>query len=122
VKRHVYDPKRPASPFFLRKSWEQLREATGFTDLRPHDLRHHCITRMLERGVNPETVRAIAGHVTAQMMDFYAHQRAQVKYEAVMAIEQGREVLQLEAENRPAEPEKIRPADGQLFAPRTRRA
>jgi integrase len=88
---HTYDPTRPASPWFLRKSWDALRKASGFRDLRPHDLRHHCITRMLEQGVEPETVRAIAGHVTVQMMDFYSHQRTRVKYAAVLKIEQGRE-------------------------------
>jgi integrase len=87
IKRGQWDPERPASRFFLRKSWEALRAATGFTRLCPHDLRHNCITRMLETGVEPETVRAIAGHVTAKMMEYYAHHRTRVKYEAVMAIE-----------------------------------
>jgi len=109
-----YLPTRQASPYFLRKSWEALRRASGFHDLKPHDLRHHCITRMLEEGVEPETVRAIAGHVTVHMMDYYAHQRTRVKYAAVMAIEQGREAPKLKAEaEAPA---------GQLFAPRTSKA
>jgi integrase len=82
-----WDPARPASRWFLRKSWDKLRQATGFTHLNPHDLRHQCITRLLENGVQPETVRAIAGHVTEQMMWYYSHQRRQAKYDAVMAIE-----------------------------------
>ncbi len=89
VKRNRWAPERPASRFFLRKSWAKLRAATGCADLRPHDLRHHCITRLLESGVEPETVRAIAGHVTPKMMEYYAHHRARVKYAAVMAIERG---------------------------------
>jgi integrase len=100
VRRHVYDPTRQASPWFLRKSWDALRKATGFQDLRPHDLRHHCITRLLESGVEPETVRAIAGHVTVQMMDYYAHQRKTVKLAAVLKIEQGREALRPEHQER----------------------
>lgn len=87
IKRNCYDPSRPASPWFLRKSWEALRRLSGFYGLNPHDLRHLCITRMLECGVAPETVRAIAGHVGAKMMEYYSHQRSRVKYEALRLIE-----------------------------------
>lgn len=90
VKRNTYDPALPASRWFLRNSWNKLRKATGFMELNPHDLRHHCITRLLENDVEPETVRAIAGHVTAKMMEYYAHHRKRVKYEAVMAIDPAR--------------------------------
>ena len=87
VKRNEFDPARQASKSWLRKSWAKLRTATGFHDLSPHDLRFHCITRMLENDVNPETVIAIAGHVSRKMMEYYAHQRTRVKYAAVMAIQ-----------------------------------
>lgn len=86
---HHYDPTRPASRWFLRKSWDRLRAITGLAELCPHDLRHQCITRMLEAGVAPETVRAVAGHVTEAMMQYYSHIRRQAKYSAVMAIEPG---------------------------------
>ena len=86
VKSNDYDPKRPAGRTFLRKSWERLRTVTGFPDVNPHDLRHQCITRLLENDVQPETVRAIAGHVTEKMMQYYSHQRRATKYAAVMAI------------------------------------
>jgi integrase len=82
-----FDPTRQASKSWLRKSWDKLRTATGFYDLSPHDLRFHCITRMLENDVAPETVIAIAGHVGINMMRYYAHQRTRVKYAAVMAIQ-----------------------------------
>ena len=85
--RDKYDPARPASRWFVRKSWDKLRAVTGFKHLNPHDLRHQCITRLLENGAQPETVRAIAGHVTQQMMEYYSHIRRQAKYDAVMAIE-----------------------------------
>lgn len=85
--RAKWDSARPATRWFLRKSWDKLRKATGFVNLNPHDLRHQCITRLLENGVEPETVRAIAGYVTEQMMQYYSHHRRQAKYNAVMAIE-----------------------------------
>lgn len=87
VRRNHWDPARPATRWFLRSSWNRLRKVTGFYDIKPHDLRHNCITRMLESDVSPETVRAIAGHVTEKMMAYYAHQRTRVKYAAVMAID-----------------------------------
>jgi len=86
-KRNCWDPTRPPSRWFLRNSWNKLRAATGFVDLNAHDLRHNCITRLLENDVNPETIIAIAGHVNRKMMEYYAHQRRRVKYAAVLAIE-----------------------------------
>jgi integrase len=85
-----YDPTRPASRWFLRNVWNRLRELAGLPHLCPHDLRHQCITRLLEREVQPETVRAIAGHVTEQMMQYYSHIRRKAKYAAAMTIEPAR--------------------------------
>lgn len=87
IKRNAWDPTRLPSRWFLRKSWAKLRKATGFAQLNPHDLRHQCITRLLENDVEPETVRNIAGHVTAKTMEYYSHHRRSVKYAAVLAIE-----------------------------------
>ena len=96
MRRNAYDPTKPASRFFLRKSWEKLRKATGFAELNPHDLRHNCITRLLENDVNEHTVIAIAGHVSRQMLEYYAHHRRGVKYAAVLAIEPKRKPVKSE--------------------------
>lgn len=82
-----YDPTRPASKTFLRKSWAALIKATGRPELRPHDLRHNCITRLLEEGNDPETVRSIAGHLRPEMTEYYSHQRKRVKYKALQKID-----------------------------------
>ena len=87
VKRNQYDPDRPATRWFLRCSWNHLRQLSGFHQLRPHDLRHHAITRMLENGFDGELVNAISGHVSQRMSEFYFHQRTRVRYEAALAIE-----------------------------------
>jgi integrase len=87
IKRNLWDPTRPPSRWFLRNSWNKLRKATGFTKLNPYDLRHHCITRLLENDVEPETVRSIAGQVTAKMVEYYSHHRRSAKYSAVLVIE-----------------------------------
>ncbi len=96
IHRGLYDPKRPASKTFLRKSWARLRKITGHPELRPHDLRHNCITRLLEEGNNPETVRSIAGHLRPEMTEYYSHQRKRVKYAAVQKIDPERKPPQKE--------------------------
>ena len=87
LKRNQYDPTRPAGKTFLRKSWAKLREVTGRAELRPHDLRHNCITRLLEEGNDPETVRSIAGHLRPEMTEYYSHQRKRVKFKALTRID-----------------------------------
>ncbi len=99
-KRGKYDPTRPATRWFLRCSWNHLRDLSGFYQLRPHDLRHHAITRMLENGVDGELVNAISGHVSQKMREFYSHQRTRVRYEAAQAIEPDYDVRKLISEGR----------------------
>jgi integrase len=99
-RNHTWAPERAPSRWFLRCSWNQLRKATKTPHLKPHDLRHHCITRLLENGVDPETVRAIAGHVDQKMVEYYAHQRKRVKYAAVVAIEPKKKAPASELEER----------------------
>ena len=55
--------------------------------LRFHDLRHHCITRLAEAGVPEQTLMAIAGHVSREMLEHYSHIRMQAKRDAVAALE-----------------------------------
>lgn len=87
MRRNTFDPSRPATRSWLRKAWERLREITGMPQLKPHDLRHLCITKMLEAGIPPETVQAISGHKTQRMMDYYSHIRMAPKAAAVDAID-----------------------------------
>jgi len=79
-----YDPTRPASPWFIYKQWNKLVDAAieqGAIDfrIRPHDLRHQIITKMLEAGAPEQTVMSIAGHVSRQMLEHYSHQRIDAK-------------------------------------------
>lgn len=96
IHRGKYDPARPASKTFLRKSWAHLVKITGHPELKPHDLRHHCITRLLEEGTDPETVRSIAGHLRPEMTEYYSHQRKRVKYQALAKIDPTRKQPQKE--------------------------
>ncbi|OIV36496.1 hypothetical protein BIV57_15970 [Mangrovactinospora gilvigrisea] len=51
----------PIDPDNLGRSWYPLRKRAGL--LCPfHDLRHTCVSLLLDLGVSPHTVRTIAGH------------------------------------------------------------
>lgn len=84
--RGLYDPIRPASESWLRKQWDKMRKEAGFPKLRPGDLRHQIITKLLEDGQPEEVVRAIAGHVSREMMEYYSHTRTARKFEALKSI------------------------------------
>ena len=70
-----------------RTAWRNLTRKANFKGLRFHDLRHHCITRLAEKGVPEQTLMAIAGHLSRQMLEHYSHVRMQAKREAVKAID-----------------------------------
>ncbi|AXK35892.1 site-specific integrase [Streptomyces armeniacus] len=63
----------PLEPDNLRRSWYPLRERLGL-DIRFHDLRHSCVTLLLDLGVPPHIVQQIAGHSGIEVtMTVYAH-------------------------------------------------
>lgn len=84
--RNRWDPTRPASRSWLRKSWAHLKRATELTKLNPHDMRHLFITRCFENDLETDTIVALAGHVDPRVTAYYSHQRRRKKYAAVMTI------------------------------------
>jgi intergrase/recombinase len=54
-------------------------------------MRHHCITKLAEAGVPEQTLMAIAGHVSREMLEHYSHIRMQAKRDAVAALEAPRD-------------------------------
>ncbi|MGJ6967373.1 tyrosine-type recombinase/integrase [Streptosporangium sp. G11] len=52
----------PMEPDDLRRSWGTIRKATGLGDMRFHNLRHTCVTLLLNPGVPPQVVRDIVGN------------------------------------------------------------
>lgn len=71
-----------------RKGWlEACKRAC--VRYRWHDLRHSFVTRLAERPeVSEQTIRALAGHVSNQMLQHYSHIRSQAKQAAIAALEQ----------------------------------
>jgi len=83
-----YDPTRPPSRWAWRTAWRKLTQTCGLGGLRPHDLRHHVITRLAESPeVSEQTIMALAGHVSREMLEHYSHVRQEAKRKAVAALD-----------------------------------
>lgn len=66
----------------LRKLWKIITDRFVLEDpVHPHQLRHTCITRWIENGLDLKEVQYLAGHATAAItMNIYAHyRRAQMR-------------------------------------------
>jgi integrase len=57
----------------VRQGFERVRARAGIDDLRLHDLRHECISRLVERGLSLAEVQQVSGHRTLQMLQRYVH-------------------------------------------------
>ncbi len=80
-----FDPARPMQSW--RTAWRNLTVEADLPGLRFHDLRHHSITRLAEAGVPDQTLMAIAGHVSREMLEHYSHIRMAAKRDAVAALD-----------------------------------
>jgi integrase len=80
-----FDPTRPMKTW--RTAWRTVTKAAGLPGFRFHDLRHHCITRLAEAGTPEQTLMAIAGHISRDMLEHYSHIRMQAKRTAVAALD-----------------------------------
>jgi integrase len=54
--------------------------------VRFHDLRHTCITKLAESQASEQTLMAISGHVSRSMIEYYSHIRMEAKRTALDAI------------------------------------
>jgi integrase len=86
-----FDPTRPMKTW--RTAWRKLTKVAGLPGLRFHDLRHHCITRLAEAGTPDQTVLAIAGHISREMLEHYSHIRMQAKRVAVSALDAPKPIM-----------------------------
>ena len=64
----------PMEPDNLRRSWVRICAAAGITGVRFHDIRHTCVSLLLDLHVPPHIVREIVGHSDIEVtMTIYAH-------------------------------------------------
>lgn len=77
LKRHL-SPKNDGRVFSytsegLKSSWRAFIKGLQIENLHFHDLRHCCISSLLERGLNTIEVATISGHKSMAMLRRYAH-------------------------------------------------
>ena len=78
----------PIEPDNLRRSWYPLRKRADLGATRFHDLRHSCVTLLLDLGVPPHVVMRIVGHATLDVtMGIYAHAALDEQREALGKLE-----------------------------------
>jgi len=77
------DPSRPITSW--RSAWRAALKRVGL-QIRFHDLRHTCITKLAESQASEHTLMAIAGHVSRKMIEHYSHIRMEAKRAALDAI------------------------------------
>jgi integrase len=74
----------PMEPDNLRRSWGEIRQRAGLGAMRFHDLRHTCVTLLLDLGTPPHVVREIVGHSAIEVtMTIYAHASLDEKRKAL---------------------------------------
>ena len=69
-----------------RTAWRKLTRAAGLKGVWFHDLRHQCITELLESGASEAAVLSIAGRVSRRMMEHYSHIRMEAKRKAINGL------------------------------------
>jgi len=81
--RERIDPSRPIKSW--RSAWRAALKRAGL-QLRFHDLRHTCITKLAESQASEQTLMSISGHVSRRMIEHYSHIRMEAKRAALDAI------------------------------------
>ena len=77
------DASRPITSW--RSAWRAALKRAKL-QIRFHDLRHTCITKLAESQASEHTLMAIAGHVSRKMIEHYSHIRLEAKRAALDAI------------------------------------
>lgn len=83
------DPKKPILSW--KTSWTTARTAAG-VNCRFHDIRHTCVTRLLEKGAAIATVAAVMGWspgTAMKMAKRYAHIGKSAQRDALALLDQG---------------------------------
>jgi len=68
-----------------RTAWRRALTDAGL-QMRFHDLRHCCITKLAESQASEQTIMAIAGHLSRAMVEHYSHIRMAAKRSALDGI------------------------------------
>jgi integrase len=83
VKAYEIDPSKPMGSW--KSAWTTCRKAAGVW-CRLYDARHTFISALGEAGVPESTIKAIAGWMSAKMLERYSHTRNEAKRMAVKRL------------------------------------
>lgn len=72
-RRGESDPTKAASESFLKKLWQEVRDASGLKWFRSADTRHTGATRLAEAGVDVRIIMRRMGHCSPRMQEHYTH-------------------------------------------------
>lgn len=67
----------------IKTAFNAAKRRASISDLRFHDLRHTAATRMIEAGVDVNTVKEILGHSSITVTERYTHSNREQKEKAV---------------------------------------
>ena len=69
------------------RHWYGVRDRSELPGVRLHDLRHTCVTLLLDSGAPPHIVQAIAGHSGIEVtMTIYAHAAREEQRKALAGL------------------------------------
>ncbi|TDB75222.1 site-specific integrase [Micromonospora sp. KC723] len=78
----------PMEPTNLSRSFARLRETAGLPGVRLHDLRHTVVSLLMELGVPPHVVQAIARHADVKVtLKVYAHANLDAMRQALSKLD-----------------------------------
>jgi integrase len=70
----------------IKDYWARIRERAGLQDVRIHDLRRTCGTKMAEAGVPLHTISTVLNHSDSEVTKVYARIADNVQREALEAV------------------------------------
>lgn len=70
----------------IQRMVKSLTKAIGRPEISIHGLRHTFATRLLKRGIDPETIRELMGHSDIGSTQVYFHTDTTAKHKAVSAL------------------------------------
>jgi integrase len=77
----------PIEPRNLIRHFHGVRKRVGLGSIRFHDLRHTCLTLLLDLSTPPHIAQAIAGHSNIDVtMTIYAHAAMEEQIKALRSL------------------------------------